>query len=144
MRSSKMWIVALLLLAAFFWWQHQPPQPARSTTSTPGIPVDATQSAIPSAQASALPAFLPAEAGDTLRLIAQGGPFTHRQDGGVFSNREGHLPQMPRGYYHEYTVDTPGAGNRGTRRIITGGDPPVAYYYTDDHYDSFRSFEVTR
>ncbi|MEO8742134.1 MAG: ribonuclease domain-containing protein [Lysobacteraceae bacterium] len=144
MRSSKMWIVALLLLAAWFCWQYQPQHPTRTAAATSGIPVEATHAALPSARTAALPAFLPAEAGDTLRLIAHGGPFAHRQDGGVFSNREGHLPQMPRGYYHEYTVDTPGAGNRGTRRIITGGDPPVAYYYTDDHYDSFRSFEVTR
>ena len=140
MRNSKIWIVASLLLVAFLWWQHQSRQQERATTSTPGIPVATTSST----HASALPAFLPVEAGDTLRLIAQGGPFPHRQDGGVFSNREGHLPQMPRGYYHEYTVDTPDAGNRGARRIITGGNPPVAYFYTDDHYDSFRSFEVAR
>lgn len=79
-----------------------------------------------------------------MRLIAQGGPFPHAQDGSIFSNREGHLPQKPRGYYHEYTVETPGAGNRGARRIITGGEPPAVYYYTDDHYDSFRSFDVAR
>jgi hypothetical protein len=48
----------------------------------------------------------------------------------------------PRGYYREYTVDTPGARTRGTRRIVTGGDPPEAWYYTDDHYESFRSFTV--
>ena len=47
-----------------------------------------------------------------------------------------------RGYYREYTVDTPGARTRGTRRIVTGGDPPEAWYYTDDHYASFRSFTV--
>ena len=52
------------------------------------------------------------------------------------------LPQRPRGYYREYTVDTPGARTRGTRRIVTGGDPPEAWYYTDDHYESFRSFTV--
>jgi len=41
-------------------------------------------------------------------------------------------------------VDTPGAHDRGARRIITGGDPPVVYYYTDDHYRSFRTLEPTR
>jgi ribonuclease T1 len=35
-------------------------------------------------------------------------------------------------------VDTPGARNRGARRLIAGGQPPVVFYYTDDHYRSFR------
>ncbi|WP_367382687.1 ribonuclease domain-containing protein [Stenotrophomonas cyclobalanopsidis] len=89
-----------------------------------------------------LPGFLPAEARQTIALIQRGGPFPHRQDGTTFGNREQRLPQRPRGYYREYTVDTPGASNRGARRIITGGNPPQAWYYTDDHYDSFRSFTV--
>jgi ribonuclease T1 len=59
----------------------------------------------------------------------------------VFFNREGRLPSRPRGYYREYTVDTPGLGHRGARRIVTGGEPPDVWYYTDDHYDSFRPFE---
>lgn len=80
---------------------------------------------------------LPPEVRDTLQRIARGGPFAHRQDGGVFGNYEGLLPRATRGYYHEYTVATPGAHNRGARRIITGGTPPVVYYYTDDHYRSF-------
>ena len=87
---------------------------------------------------------LPPEARATLQLIKQGGPFPHRQDGVVFGNYEKLLPQQPRGYYHEYTVDTPGAQDRGARRIITGGNPPTIYYYTDDHYHSFRSFEINR
>ena len=77
-----------------------------------------------------------------IALIQRGGPFPHRQDGSTFGNREQQLPQRPRGYYREYTVDTPGARTRGTRRIVTGGDPPEAWYYTDDHYASFRSFTV--
>jgi ribonuclease T1 len=84
---------------------------------------------------------LPREAGDTVRDIHAGGPFPFpRNDGVVFGNREGHLPQQSRGYYHEYTVVTPGAHNRSTKRIITGGAPltdPPQYFYTDDHYDSF-------
>ncbi|MEO6154116.1 MAG: ribonuclease domain-containing protein [Thermomonas sp.] len=88
-----------------------------------------------------LPAFLPEEALDTIALIQRGGPFPHRQDGGVFGNREGHLPRKPRDWYHEYTVDTPGLSHRGLRRIITGGNPPQAWYYTSDHYDSFRAFD---
>ncbi len=105
------------------------PEPAHS-------PPAATQAA------DALPAFLPPEARTTLDLIQRGGPFPHRQDGAVFQNREGRLPRQARGYYHEYTVDTPGLDHRGTRRIVTGGTPPSEYYYTDDHYDSFRRFEI--
>ena len=89
-----------------------------------------------------LPPFLPAEARAPIALIQRGGPFPHRQDGSVFGNREQRLPPRPRGYYHEYTVDTPGAGNRGARRIVTGGTPPTGWFYTDDHYETFRSFDV--
>jgi len=79
---------------------------------------------------------LPAEAVDTLRRIAQGGPFLYDQDGSTFQNREGLLPARSRGYYREYTVETPGSPDRGARRIVTGrGDER---YYTDDHYASFR------
>lgn len=88
-----------------------------------------------------LPAYLPPEARHTLDLIARGGPYPHRQDGSVFGNREGRLPRQSRGYYHEYTVDTPGLNHRGARRIVTGGNPPLEFYYSDDHYDSFRRFE---
>jgi ribonuclease T1 len=86
-------------------------------------------------------ATLPPEVADTVRVIRSNGPFPFpRNDGVVFGNREGHLPGQARGYYHEYTVITPGARNRSTKRIITGGAPvtnPRQYFYTDDHYDSF-------
>ncbi len=81
-------------------------------------------------------AELPPEARDTLRLIKQGGPFPYERDGAVFSNFERKLPKKPRGYYHEYTVRTPGARNRGARRIISG--EVSEYYYTADHYQSFK------
>ena len=84
---------------------------------------------------------LPVEAHDTLRLIAAGGPFPQDRDSVVFSNFEHRLPAQPRGYYHEYTVPTPGAHNRGARRIITGGTPPSEFWYTGDHYESFRRIE---
>jgi ribonuclease T1 len=87
---------------------------------------------------------LPPEAAATLQLIERGGPFPHRQDGTVFQNRERLLPQKPQGYYREYTVPTPGARDRGARRIVTGGDPPEVFYYTDDHYRSFRVIEGPR
>ena len=79
---------------------------------------------------------LPPEALETINLIVQGGPFPYRQDDGVFQNREGFLPDQPRGFYHEYTVETPGSSDRGARRIVTGEDGQV--YYTDDHYASFK------
>lgn len=77
----------------------------------------------------------------TLALIRRGGPYPHSQDGTVFQNRERQLPAQPRGYYREYTVRTPGLSHRGPRRIVTGGNPPVIYYYTEDHYKSFRVLE---
>ena len=84
---------------------------------------------------------LPDEARDTIELIQQGGPFPYRQDDKTFGNREGLLPDAARGYYREYTVPTPGSPDRGARRIVTGGDPPAEWYYTDDHYRSFRPFD---
>jgi ribonuclease T1 len=79
---------------------------------------------------------LPPEARQTLRLIDAGGPFPYRRDGVVFGNREHRLPSMPHAYYREYTVPTPGARDRGARRIIAGGQRER--YYTDDHYRTFR------
>jgi ribonuclease T1 len=84
---------------------------------------------------------LPVEARETLELIATRGPFPYDRDGTVFQNRERHLPERPEGYYREYTVPTPGERDRGARRIVTGGDPPEVYYYTDDHYETFRRLE---
>lgn len=84
---------------------------------------------------------LPREAQDTYRLIHQGGPFPYEKDGVVFGNRERILPQQKRGYYHEYTVKTPGERTRGARRIVCGGwevKQPQNCYYSDDHYATFR------
>ena len=123
------WLIAAVLLLGLWAWTQQ--------SGNGALPAPA-----PAAQAPALPAFLPAEAHDVLQRIARGGPFEYRQDGGVFQTRERRLPAQPRGYYREYTVATPGARDRGPRRIVTGGDPPVEYWYTDDHYRSFRRFEI--
>ena len=81
-------------------------------------------------------ADLPREARATLALIKSGGPFAYEKDGSTFGNREGRLPREKRGYYREYTVHTPGSRDRGARRIIAG--KPGEYYYTDDHYGTFR------
>jgi ribonuclease T1 len=80
--------------------------------------------------------LLPAEAIDTIALIGKGGPFPYRRDGASFGNREKFLPQRERGWYREYTVKTPGARDRGARRIVAGRDGTL--YYTDDHYRSFK------
>ncbi len=82
------------------------------------------------------PDQLPPEARQTLALIRSGGPFPFPRDGIVFNNREGHLPKKERGYYREYTVPTPGARDRGARRIVAGRGGEL--YYSDDHYRSFR------
>lgn len=86
---------------------------------------------------------LPAEARATLILIKQGGPFPYDKDGMVFGNYEVRLPRQKRGYYHEYTVKTPRARNRGAKRIIAGGNPGTSgeYYFTDDHYESFKKIQ---
>jgi ribonuclease T1 len=101
------------------------PAPATTAAGVPACPL----------------ASLPAQAANTVRAIHSDGPFPFpRSDGAVFGNREGRLPHQTRGYYHEYTVVTPGARDRSMRRIITGGSPltnPSQYFYTGDHYDSF-------
>ena len=83
---------------------------------------------------------LPAQAKSTHQLIFNGGPFPYDKDGTVFGNRERLLPIKQRGHYREYTVKTPGARNRGARRIVCGGQPPTqpeVCFYTADHYASF-------
>jgi len=81
-------------------------------------------------------AGLPAEAQEVVAKLTHGGAFKYRQDGTTFGNREKRLPAEPRGYYHEYTVATPGLSGRGPRRIITGRQGEL--YYTPDHYRSFQ------
>lgn len=88
-------------------------------------------------------ADLPAEARQTLALIREGGPYPYEKDGTVFGNYERKLPRQRRGYYTEYTVRTPQVRSRGARRIIAGGPDgrPTEFYYTDDHYQTFRRIE---
>jgi ribonuclease T1 len=87
---------------------------------------------------SVLSTDLPREAQQTLSLIKQGGPFPYDRDGVIFGNFEKRLPREQRGFYHEYTVKTPGERSRGARRIIAGDTPPRLFYYADNHYQSFR------
>lgn len=82
---------------------------------------------------------LPPQAHETMEDILDGEPYPYDKDGTVFQNREGILPDKDHGYYHEFTVDTPGVDHRGARRIVTGGtiEDQVDDYWTDDHYQSF-------
>ena len=57
-------------------------------------------------------------------------------------NRERILPAEASGYYHEYTVPTPGSSDRGARRIVTGSQGE--YYYSGDHYGSFVVVDVSQ
>jgi ribonuclease T1 len=142
-------ICAVVLVGG--WLLIRTPQSPTSTQSSPSTPSRSVTSAPSSTRAgtassdTGLPtcplASLPREVADTVDLIRSDGPFPYpRNDGVVFGNREAHLPGQARGYYHEYTVVTPGASNRATRRVITGGTPltdPRQYFYTADHYESF-------
>ena len=155
-KSGSKWlaVVAVALLAAAAWNAYRTPagtspvaigesisneDGARITTALE-LPPPIAENAPATSSAARYPTFLPAEATDTLRLIEQRGPYPYRQDDGLFGTREGRLPRQARGYYREYTVETPGSPDRGARRIITGGQPPIEYFYTADHYGSFRRF----
>jgi guanyl-specific ribonuclease Sa len=116
---SPIGLLVLALLAGFFWVGTRP--------------ADATAA---SSISSCTLESLPPEATATVQLIQAGGPFPYpKNDGVVFDNREGILPAESSGYYHEYTVPTPGSPDRGARRIVTGSADQ--YYYTGDHYASF-------
>ncbi len=116
---SRVWVLlalaAVVILALGYHQNSGSAKPAGGQTSSSGR--------------------LPPEAIQTIRLIDEGGPFPYPRDGAVFMNREGMLPQHPDGYWHEYTVQTPGESDRGARRIIHGAGGE--FYYTGNHYASF-------
>lgn len=138
-------VVTVVLVLGVWWLQSRDSgsgdrdpvaqDPASSSATSP-----ATSAAMPRADADGVPyvalTSLPREAATTVRLIDDGGPFPYPgKDGSTFGNYEGELPQRSRGYYAEYTVPTPGASNRGARRIIAGDGGQL--YWTADHYASF-------
>ncbi len=139
-------IATILALAIGAWWTNAD-APKSGTRSTPSAsprestppPASAPEAAAPRSE-SRLEAAVPdrverEELVRTLARIESGGPFPHKQDGTIFGNRERRLPQHPRGYYREYTVRTPGASNRGARRVVRGSEGEL--YYTRDHYETF-------
>lgn len=138
----KILVFLAAFAAAFFLWDKVQTNWLREAPG-PGLQQSAQRAQYPDETGRPLPSRnYPQEVYQTLRLIYQDGPFPHRQDGSVFQNREQRLPSRPAGYYREYTVKTPGARDRGARRIVTGGRPPTEYYYTDDHYRSFKRMEL--
>ncbi len=132
-RSLLLPLLAVLAAAILIVGVVAAPGPAHGREAPPGS-VDAP--ALPEVDIDALPV----QVRETLRLIRAGGPFPYRKDGTVFGNRERLLPRRPRGHYTEYTVPTPRSRDRGARRIIAAGEPTRSneFYYTDDHYQSFR------
>jgi guanyl-specific ribonuclease Sa len=125
-----------LLLAALALVGCQAEPAAVPTASNPAA---AATAAVPDCTEE-----LPPEAHEVIEDIEAGGPYEYpRNDGVTFGNREGILPDEERGYYREFTVETPGLNHRGARRIVTGGPDerdPERWYYTDDHYESFCEF----
>ena len=113
-----------------------PGQPAQGASGAPA----ASGAQVAGALGTITRTQLPAEAAETLRLIKAGGPFPFADDGVLFRNTALLLPKHPRGYYHTYTVRTPGATDRGQRRIVCGGPRRQTgeCYYTDDYYASFK------
>lgn len=140
-------VVALAVLLTGWWQQrastpHGPPpggppasSPAAPEASSPPVTPEASSPPAASSRLDAIPASERPQLEQTLALIAKGGPFPYKKDGTVFQNRENKLPQRPRGYYREYTVPTPGAANRGARRVVQGRDGDT--WYTSDHYNTF-------
>lgn len=140
-------VITVVLLVGVWWLQSRAgddtADPERATES-PSATATPRASATPTAAASrdedGIPyvdlADLPPEAAETVDLIDAGGPFPYPgKDGSTFGNFEGVLPDRPRGYYTEYTVETPGLDHRGARRIIAGDEGEL--YWTEDHYESF-------
>lgn len=138
-------LIGLLVLVVGGWllkdvFSGSSAAPAPSTgTSSASSTARPANAKLPGAD-SGLPvkalSALPTQATDTWKLIEKGGPYPYpRNDGVVFENREKALPRKQSGYYHEFTVKTPGSPDRGARRLITGQAQEL--YFTENHYASF-------
>ncbi|MET3952906.1 ribonuclease domain-containing protein [Arthrobacter sp. UYEF36] len=109
--------------------------PSGAGTTSASVPAASPAPANPSGLPEVKASELPAEARQTLALIARAGPYPFTRDGATFGNFERILPRKSSGYYKEYTVRTPGESDRGARRIVAGQSGEK--YYTPDHYNSF-------
>ncbi|MFJ3215154.1 ribonuclease [Kitasatospora sp. NPDC086801] len=165
-RKSPLVVVAVLILAlvagigyllAGKGGSSHPKAAASSTATTAGASAPKPSAPKPSPPAGGTPApsgtwvpadpaladvcrtKLPSQAQDTLGLIAKNGPYPYNRDGIVFENRESRLPKKSGGYYHEFTVVTPGSNDRGTRRVVTGGSGEQ--YWSPDHYATFQEID---
>lgn len=133
MTGRRTWVglVAAVLTAVLLWWGQGGDPSSTDPPASPSPTGSAAESGLPTVALD----DLPPEASDTVDLIDAGGPFPEEEDGGVFGNFEGLLPDEERGYYREYTVPTPGLDHRGARRIVAGSSGEL--YWTEDHYRSF-------
>lgn len=154
-------VVVLIVVAVLFF------QPGSSTddSSTPRTRATSTSTARTTSRSPGQPTrggsvdpttglrwieltALPRQAQQTVSLIETGGPYPYSRDGIVFGNRESLLPKKNNGWYHEYTVVTPGSSDRGARRVVSGGakgstaDSGLQLSYSDDHYDSFSRIHI--
>ncbi|MER5784947.1 ribonuclease domain-containing protein [Streptomyces mobaraensis] len=132
-------------LASFLFLGAPAAAMAAPATSTPTVSSGSSVTAVSPAVKGVghvCQSALPSQAHDTLDLIDEGGPFPYPKDGTVFSNREGVLPRQSSGYYHEYTVVTPGSPDRGARRIVAGRADHEDYY-SADHYRSFARIDFS-
>lgn len=156
-RRSWVGLAVAVLAAVLLWWGQgdgSSPTTAEQPTSSESESETSTPSTSPTASdgadsggidpGSGLPLValedLPPEASETVDLIDAGGPYPYEEDDGVFGNFEQLLPDRERGYYREYTVETPGLDHRGARRIVAGSAGEL--YWTSDHYQSFE--RITR
>lgn len=137
-------LAVVIAVAVVAWWtgndkpaQTQTPQPQTPQKQAPRTADRAPRTQTPRTEQRTPPTSNEEQAQleATLALIDRGGPFPYRQDGATFQNRERRLPQQPQGYYREYTVPTPGASNRGARRVVRGRSGET--WYTRDHYKTF-------
>jgi ribonuclease T1 len=143
-RVAVLALVALVVVGAFLFLR---PGGSSSTNhgSRTGSGPSATSSPVATKQdpkSYVARSALPAEARATIVKIQAGGPFPFERDGFVFANREGLLPAEPSGFYHEYTVATPGSADRGARRIVQASNGVL--YWSPDHYRSFRQIALGR
>lgn len=147
-RSTGAVVLGLVLLVVLGLWQLNGGGPDTATSGGSGSGVTAIDPSTAPASAPSAPATdpdsglptvylldLPPEAGETVEVIDSGPPYPYDKDGSTFGNYEGLLPDYERGYYQEFTVETPRSSDRGARRIVEGADAEL--YWTDDHYQSF-------